>query len=382
MTKKKSKTDSNQQFALFGVIIFLFAALIGSIFTDDVKNLFVQQQANLIPAWEKITINTNGSLELDFSEADIYQIPEKLPYIILDGNTWIPVQGEPVELIILNDKNCGQACDPTQGITTLRGNISPAIVDRSIDVSSTEGQKLQEALKIETVPTFIFNQSIEKVKALDGSPFLNNLQPGILTTFNVEGETLYKLEGQSIGLRPGKFLAPPKFADMDSEPTKGTGPIQVVEFTNYQCGYCGVLHNNIKNTLKEFIAENKITYTVKDFPAFGRNDVHAHRAANCVLREGGVDKYWEFNAKIFATQSEWSQSPDAKNFFNGLANEIGIEVNTCVDDPTIESEIQADLLEGQKFGVNGTPALFIGTQIVPGAIDANYFRTAIEAELK
>ena len=65
----------------------------------------------------------------------------------------------------------------------------------------------------------------------------------------------------------------------------------------------------------------------------------------------------------------------------GLAKNIGVDITGCNNDTAVQAEINADQAEGAKYGVSGTPALFIGSQVMPGAISAEAFAAAVNKEL-
>ena len=50
------------------------------------------------------------------------------------------------------------------------------------------------------------------------------------------------------------------------------------------------------------------------------------------------------------------------------------------DSSALEAEVLADIAEGSRYGVTGTPAVFVGTQILPGAVGPQVFGAAVEAE--
>ncbi len=299
--------------------------------------------------------------------------------VVVGDKTWIPVKGKPIELMVLNDRQCTSGCDTTQAIAALKQNISPALIVTEVDVTSEEGQALIQSFDLVSVPQYFFGEGIESLGADDGSKFIDNLPVGVLT----EKDDLYHLNGAATGFRPGKFIKAPEFADLDTEPKLGTGPVRVVEFTDYQCPFCKRLYDQNKELIAELVAANKITYIVKDFPLnFHLEAKDAHKAANCVLRESGQDDYWSMNAEIFRTQKAWSgKGAEARTQMIALADNMGIDITSCMSDPAIEAEMQADLAEGSRFGVSGTPALFIGTQMMPGAIGPDVFRAAVDQEL-
>jgi len=315
------------------------------------------------------------------------QFDDDAGMLVIDDKTWMPVGGSPITVVVLNDENCGAPCDTTASLDSLRASVNPAMIVEEVDVSSEAGQLFIETFDLVSVPQFFFGEDIEDLEAdgPDGEEikFVDNLPPGLLTKredfFN--GEDLYYIDGAQVGFKLGKFIKPPEFANLDTEPTKGTGPVKVIEFTNYQCSFCKKLHDENSALINQLVADNKITYIVKDYPMFQANDRFAHRAANCVLEQGGNEAYWEMNNALFEAQAAWSRIAEPEVYMNDLALNVGYDVSSCMASGEIESEIMADMTEGSRYGVTGTPALFIGTQFMPGAISPATFNTAVEAEL-
>lgn len=354
--------------AFIGAVVFDFKKVSGSI---DTPSSVVRMNDQTYVAVRNLTDEFKVELEKD-SEFAVY-----------NGQTWIPVPGNPVELVVLNDSECGQKCDTTQAIGTLRQVITPALLVRNVEVDSDEGNSLISDFDIVSVPQYILGDGIEGQKSSNGTSFLEESQDLV-----IENDGLYLIDGAKVGFRVGKFLKAPIFADIDTEPSQGTGKLKVVEFTDYQCPYCKRLHDNNKSLIKKLIQEDKIEYIMKDFPlGFHREAMAAHVAANCAQQVGDNETYWDMHDRIFDTQSEWSGKGEgnAKLHFKTLAMELILDEDvfeTCQNDKSMQEEVLADQAEGSKYGVTGTPALFIGKQIMPGAIGAAAFEKAVEEELK
>ncbi|MEK7165603.1 MAG: thioredoxin domain-containing protein, partial [Patescibacteria group bacterium] len=79
--------------------------------------------------------------------------------------------------------------------------------------------------------------------------------------------------------------------------------VAVVEYTDYQCPFCGQLFTNaFPQIKKDYIDTGKIRYYVKDFPL---TQIHpmaqkAAEAANCATEQ---NKFWEYHDYIFANQT-------------------------------------------------------------------------------
>lgn len=299
--------------------------------------------------------------------------------VVYDGKTWIPEEGNPVQLIVLNDEKCGAPCDATKGTAFFTSKITRAMMVETVDVASEFGEKLVEDFEVLGVPAFILGDGIEDLERY-GAKVIDQLKP-IVT--EVDGR--YLVDGNSIGVKPGKFLRPIEFADLKTEPSKGKGKVKVVEFTDYQCPYCKRLHDQNKDLIEKLIADGTITYVVKDFPlSFHKEAGAMHSAANCAMEVGGKDKYWVVNEYLFQNPGEIKGLGDqgARDLYSAKAEDWGLNADKfekCMNSEATKAEITADIQEGSKNGVSGTPALFIGNSFVPGAIGPDALQQYVDS---
>gem|GEM_PF-2589909 len=310
--------------------------------------------------------------------------------VVIDDKTWMPVGGVPVSVVVLNDENCGAACNTKAGLDSLRASVTPALKVETIDVNSKEGQELIETFELVSVPQYFFGEDLEDFEVPnpqdpEGEPlkFIDNLPAGLLT----QKDDLYYIDGARVGFKPGKFITPPEFS-MTDEPTLGSGPVKVVEFTDMQCPYCKRFHDQNKALINRLVAENKITYVLKDFPLSFHKEAYEgmHKAANCVLKEGGNEAYFGVKDAIFANQASFNGigTLAAEAQIAGYASEEGVDIESCLvsESTALRAEVQADIAEGGKYGVTGTPSVFVGTQILPGAVGPQVVEAAVNAELQ
>jgi len=125
-----------------------------------------------------------------------------------------------------------------------------------------------------------------------------------------------------------------------------------------------------------------------DYPLpFHRNAMKSHLAANCA---GDQDKYWAMHDKLFANQR--ALQPEALRKY---AEEVGLDMaafDACLSDESRQAEIQADMAEGRKLGVRGTPSFALGytdpesskvriVQVIRGAQPYSAFKKAIDKML-
>lgn len=307
--------------------------------------------------------------------------------LVIDNKTWMPVGGTPVTVIVLNDKNCGAACDETASLDSLRASVTPALKIKQVDVGSKRGKQLIADFDLVSIPQYFFGEDIEalEVAGADGEEvqFIKNLPAGLL----IAKDDLYFIDGARVGFKPGKFIVAPEFADLDSEPTQGDGPIQVVEFADMQCPYCKRFSDQNKTLIDQLVSDGTITYTIKDFPLSFHAEAYGgiHKAASCVLQEGGNDAYFAVKDQIYIDQATFSGIgvPAAEQQVADYASEQGVDIQACLanDGAVLQAEVMADIAEGSRYGVTGTPSIFVGTQILPGAVAPATLSAAVNAEL-
>lgn len=167
-------------------------------------------------------------------------------------------------------------------------------------------------------------------------------------------------------------------ADDDAFLGKEDAPVTMIEFSDYQCPFCGRFFTQTLPSIKsKYIDTGKVKFVYRDFPINIHPEAEpAAIAANCAGKQG---KYFEFHDKIFENQQQLSATNYKK-----WATELKLDLNQwddCLKDPAQLQEVQKDLSDGSRVGVQGTPAFFIGGRLISGAQPYTVFEAAIEQEL-
>ena len=164
----------------------------------------------------------------------------------------------------------------------------------------------------------------------------------------------------------------------DDDPFLGTdgAPIEIIQFAEFQCPYCGKAGEAIEQVLAEYPGKIKMVY--RDFPlGFHDRAIPAAVAANCSGEQG---KYWEMHGLLMDNQRALSEED-----LSGHAVTLGLNIdqwNTCRKDPKQEAEVRKDLADGSAVGVTGTPAFFINGIMLSGALPFSEFKSIIDEELR
>lgn len=81
-------------------------------------------------------------------------------------------------------------------------------------------------------------------------------------------------------------------------------PITIVEFSDYECPFCGRFFSAVESQLKgEYIDTGKVKFYYRDFPL---SQIHpgAQKGAEAARCAGDQGKYWEYHDLVFENQSQ------------------------------------------------------------------------------
>jgi len=149
-------------------------------------------------------------------------------------------------------------------------------------------------------------------------------------------------------------------ADINTEgsPFRGLAKatVTIVLFTDFECPYCG----KVSPLLEQALEKNPDTVKVilKNMP-LGMHQF-ADPAARAALAAGAQGKYWEFHDALFALPSLNIALNDKA--IEDIAVKLGLKMDQFKGDmasPKIRQKVDQDVMDAQKAGVTGTPAIFV-----------------------
>ena len=135
--------------------------------------------------------------------------------------------------------------------------------------------------------------------------------------------------------------------------------VTLVEFGDFQCPACGAYEPLVSKAVAESAQDVRFVFRHYPLTQIHQNALLAAKYAEASSIQG---KFWEMHDVLYAKQQEWSASPQVKTLFEGYAKTIGMDVVKLTSDSqssAVEAKILAQLKEGTKLGVQGTPTFFI-----------------------
>ncbi|MEP1208279.1 MAG: DsbA family protein [Rhizobiaceae bacterium] len=150
------------------------------------------------------------------------------------------------------------------------------------------------------------------------------------------------------------------------------GDVTVVEFFDYNCGFCSRAMNDMNALLAN---DSKLKFVMKELPILSEGSVEASRISTAVYRLYPA-KYGEFHNQLLG-------SPGQKDGNRALrvAQSLEMDINAINEEAQKEDVLGAfreanDL--ATSLGINGTPSYVIGDEVVFGALGEAVLREKIE----
>jgi protein-disulfide isomerase len=173
-------------------------------------------------------------------------------------------------------------------------------------------------------------------------------------------------------------LEPPrnKIAAADGQ-AKGpaNAPIEIIEFSDFQCPYCLRANPTVKQVLSTY--GDRIRFVYRNYPLPNHPNARpAAEAAQCAAEQG---QFWPYHDRLFADQSKLADE-DLKQSAVALGLEAA-RFNACFDSHKYKARVEADMQAANEAGVNGTPAFFINGRMLSGAQPFDEFKRVIDEEL-
>jgi protein-disulfide isomerase len=153
--------------------------------------------------------------------------------------------------------------------------------------------------------------------------------------------------------------------------------VTLVEFSDFQCPFCGRIMPTLKRVREKYGDQVRIVW--KDFPltSIHPDAMGAAQAGQCAREQ---KKFWEYHDRLFTNQ----QALDP-NSLKKYAADVGLDTaafNACLDMAKYGARVEEQMAAGSRLGVSSTPSIFINGRMVTGAQPYEVFTAIIDEELE
>ncbi len=142
------------------------------------------------------------------------------------------------------------------------------------------------------------------------------------------------------------------------------GTIDIIEFYDYNCGYCKISSRNIDELLKN---RKDVRVILRAIPILSEASRYATEVGMAILISQPT-KYPDYHRALMGGSAR------SKQEVNKAVESIGLKmskINTVLsrNKSEIDAAINNNLELAGKIGINGTPAFIINGELIPGAVD-------------
>jgi protein-disulfide isomerase len=182
--------------------------------------------------------------------------------------------------------------------------------------------------------------------------------------------------------------------DVANRPIRGNpdAKVTIINFDDLECGYCARMHQTFfPGTVDHYKGLVKFVY--KDFPLEEIHPwaVHAAVDANCLAAQSG-DVYWQYVDYLHSHGEEINGADrDVKKSLEALdriARQEGTlgkldsaKLDACIAKQD-ETQVRSSAHEAESLGLEGTPAMFINGERIPGALPEPQLWLVIDRALR
>ena len=151
------------------------------------------------------------------------------------------------------------------------------------------------------------------------------------------------------------------------------GNITLVEFFDYNCGFCKRSFVDILGIIQE---DNQIQVVLKEFPVLGQQSFDAAQISIAANRLDS-SKFPEFHQKLML-----SRNRATADHAIDIAEDLGYDIE-AIKNLAADSETRATIEEvyelAHNLSLTGTPAFVLGSEVIRGAIDSNSMKEKIDS---
>jgi len=168
--------------------------------------------------------------------------------------------------------------------------------------------------------------------------------------------------------------------DLKKNPCKGpvAAPVTVVEFSDYQCPYCGQAAKTMDELAKAFPKAVRIVFMNNPL-SFHKQAQLAAEAAQAVFVQKGNDAFWKYHDKLFANKQDLGRENLEK-----WAQELGVDLpkfKAALDNRAYRKMTQDQQKLANKYGARGAPAFYVNGRFVNGARQLDFFKQKVQEAL-
>ncbi|MCX6781058.1 MAG: thioredoxin domain-containing protein [Candidatus Magasanikbacteria bacterium] len=133
--------------------------------------------------------------------------------------------------------------------------------------------------------------------------------------------------------------------------------VTLFEYSDYQCPYCQRFEPVAMQLLDAYKGKIRLVYRSFPLSSIHPQAQRSAEAAECIASLKGNTAYWKYGTLLFQNQDSLGDT-----LYGNLATQVGADkaaLLACLNSGKFTAKVKAMEAEGEKIGVQGTPATFV-----------------------
>jgi len=163
-----------------------------------------------------------------------------------------------------------------------------------------------------------------------------------------------------------------------------TAPVQIIEFSDFGCGYCRKFHvETLPKLVADYVDQGSVVWKYVPFElGMFANGRASAVAGQCAAEQ---DAFFAMGDLLFSRQSDWKKESEPRPVFVRLAGELGLDLGayeSCLDSEEVLAVIDANTRVARQVGIRSTPTFFVNGFPLQGALPEDVFRDMIDGVIE
>jgi len=142
-----------------------------------------------------------------------------------------------------------------------------------------------------------------------------------------------------------------------------TAKYAIVEFSDYQCGFCARHASGTLPQIREkILGDGEVVYFFREMAMYPPKSMTLSVLGQCIFENEGLDNYLAYRGKAYDLSFEDDASLLAQI-------EVGAEASTCFANREYESRIENNSVLSQQAKVQGVPGFVVGKLSEDGTVE-------------
>ena len=180
----------------------------------------------------------------------------------------------------------------------------------------------------------------------------------------------------------------PKF-DTDKMIGGANAPIVLEVYSSFDCPHCKIFHEQIAPRLmSDYVMRGKVCLVSREFPLpAAAGHPYSRDVAVYATAAARIGKYQLVADTMFRTQNSWAITGKWwETMASVLTADEQKKVQALAKDPGVLAEVNEDLEQGERDGVNSTPTIIMTahgqrTELPPGSPNYDLLKSLLDTTL-